>query len=90
MQPLRLPSPLQVRAVRAQKLAPPPVAAVPLAAAEAAAQQPAPVGASWFWGSAGAGGAAGGSQVPLYPDAEDLKPLYQHLPFRQAGSSGGQ
>lgn len=67
----------QVRELRAKKSAPPPVATVPVTAEPAQLQ--APVGASWFWGGQGGGG------PEPNPDAADLKPLFQHLPFRWVG-----
>lgn len=69
----------QVRALRAKKAAPPAVATVPVSAEPSQLQ--APIGTSWFWGGA-SGGGGGGGQLPPNPDAEELKSLYQHLPFR--------
>lgn len=73
----------QVRALRAKKSAAPAVAAVATAAQPAQLQ--APIGTSWFWGAGGGGPGAGlGGPVPPNPDAADLRPLYEHLPFRWA------
>ena len=72
-----------MRTLAAKKTAPPTVATVPLTSESVQLQ--APVGSSWFWGgSSAAGGAAGGfaGELPPNPDAEELRPLYQRLPFR--------
>lgn len=71
--------------MKAKKNAPPAVGTVPVTTAEPGAQLQAPIGSSWFWGGAAGGGTAAGaaSRVPPNPDAEALKPLYQHLPFRR-------
>ncbi len=49
-----------------------------------AAQLQAPVGGSWFWGGGPAAEGAGAGELPPNPDAQELRPLYQRLPFRQA------
>lgn len=66
----------QVRTLAAKKAAPPAVATVPIRGEPT--QALAPTGGSWFWG----GAAGGGAEPPPNPDAEELRPLYQHLPFR--------
>ncbi|KAI7841291.1 hypothetical protein COHA_004910, partial [Chlorella ohadii] len=70
---------LRVRALAAKKSAPPAVATVPLTSE--AAQLQAPVGGSWFWGGGPVAGGAGAGELPPNPDAQELRPLYQRLPF---------
>ncbi|KAL4438039.1 hypothetical protein ABPG77_004260 [Micractinium sp. CCAP 211/92] len=73
----------QVRALHARKNAGPAIATVPVASGDRPAAD-LPIGTSQFWGTSGggtAGGGPGGQQLPPYPDADTLRPLFKYLPF---------
>jgi hypothetical protein len=72
--------PRQVRVLRAKKRAAPAVTSA--GAGAASAEQAAPAGTSWYWGSYAAGhGLAAGDDLPPNVDGAALQPLLSHLPF---------
>lgn len=70
-----------MRALHARKNAGPTVATVPLTSGDWPAAE-LPIGTSQFWGAGAGGGGHGGQQLPPYPDADTLRPLFKYLPFR--------